>query len=180
MGGVSIKKFKGPWLRLVDDPNFGNPEFVTENALLVWNGDGPALIRNDGAFVFAEERGATREGAFVHSYVEKLSLIAVPLFGRVEDPDHPSVRPLEAMVIYDVTNGPPVPRSWGCKPMPPPEEVFRVKNDWKIHIQHLLGLAISPGGERFAVEGDGILRCFKMPTLSKFRLDNPKLEFRCR
>jgi DUF917 family protein len=59
--------------------------------------------------------------------------------------------PFSAVLVYDVTTR---------------KRVFEVHSDKEIGIHFLQGLAVSPRGDRIAIQGDGIVRSYLLPETS--------------
>jgi hypothetical protein len=140
---ISIKTFQGPWRTLCTSgyAACNNPQFVTNDTLLLSPGAHSQLrlVREDGKTMFDVVSPGLK---YVNSYSQKSSLLVVPLYDE---------NGFAAAVVYDVSTR---------------KRLFEVKNERVHGIRELYGLAISSRGDRLAVQGDGILRCYNLPARS--------------
>ena len=143
---ISIKRLQEPWRTLCSDPGVApcnNPEFVSEDTLLLWPGRGDLLrlVSDNGKTVF---QAAKRGSNIVNSYSATTGLLVLPLYA-------PNARTaaFAAAEVFDVHTG---------------KRIFEVEQGkGEQAIRDLQGLAISPAGDRLVIEGDGIVRCFDLP-----------------
>jgi hypothetical protein len=146
---ISVKTFQGPWRTLCTSgwAACSQPEFVTDDTLLLWPGMSYLLrlVRSDGKTTFLGPGGKLRTGLYVHSFVEKPHLLAFPIYEAEEGTDPE----LDSVLVYNVFTR---------------KRIFEIKVDEpKNRIRLLQGLAISPRGDRLAIEGDWVLRCYALP-----------------
>jgi len=159
---VSVKKFQGPWRTLCDGPRVdpcGNPVFLAEDRLVLRPGSRVlfSLERTDGKIIFRSPSGLEASDALnLYAYSEKAQLLAFPVYELGQSaysiPHAPLTPPFDGAVVYDVSRN---------------KQIFQVKSNEKTGIHLPQGLAISPSGDRLVIEGDGILRCYDLPSAQK-------------
>jgi hypothetical protein len=150
---ISLKKFQAPWRTLCTGSGWtacNQPEFVTEDILLLWPGMHYMfrLANSDGKTTFFGP-GKSYGYLYVNFYSQEAHLLAFPVWVEGED-TFPHVA---AALVYDVSTR---------------KRIFQVKNDEQRDgirgLRALQGLAISPRGGRLVIQGDGILRCYDLPS----------------
>ena len=136
---VRIQGFQGPWRELCHGWGCSVAEFVSDDTVLVWGRMSASVVRDNTKTIW-HGPSMTWKFMMVHTYSEKARLLAIPLH------DNGAQINFTAIAVYDVFER---------------KRVFLVKNDWKSGL--LMGLAISPRGDYFIVDIDGVLRNFKLP-----------------
>ena len=117
-----------------------------------------SLERTDGKVIFRGPSNGreTLDALNLYAYSEKAQLLAFPVYELGQSaysiPHAPLTPPFDGAVVYDVSRN---------------KQIFQVKSNEKTGIHLPQGLAISPSGDRLVIEGDGILRCYDLPSAQK-------------